>query len=554
MDQQGKDLLDMDARMFSAKEGIDSLHQEIANYFFPERATFTGNICLSSEFASHLSDFTPVMVRRGLADQIQAMVRPQDREWFKKTVDDRDVQRDVASKEYLQLMTQTTRSVIYDRQSGFRRMAKEHENDFACFGMGASLVAYNADRSGLLMRNHHLKSMAFGENQSGVIDHAHRKCDMTARSMAAQFGHDKLPEKVRSALDLKDEKSEFKVRHIFVPLDKYDPYRKFPKWAKWADIYVTEEEGKILQEIPSSTFDYIVSRWQTVSDSIYAFSPATIIALPQARMLQRMMWALVEGAEKQVDPPLVATEDAVTSAVNLQAGGITYLDAEYDERLGNALRPLDLGKNVRLGDALVADTREMLMEAFYLNKLNPLSTRDKEMTAYEAGQIVSEYIRTALPLFDPIEDEWTENLLEICTSKIMRAEGYGRVDANGVPEDLPDRLLGQNIKNEFNNSLREARDRQKINAYVESSQLIASAAAIDPAIVSEVDTRTMFRDAFGVVPGASADWLMEEKKAEDARDAMEEQMSQQAELQQVGEVASVAAGVGEAAASLETVL
>lgn len=552
MDQQGKDLLDMDTRMFSAKGSIDSLHQEIADYFFPERANFTQTISLSEEFASHLSDFTPVLVRRSLADQIQSMVRPQDRQWFEKSVDNLDVERDLASQQFLQFMTQTTRSVIYDRASGFRRMAKEHEGDFSGFGNAASLVAYNADRSGFVMRNHHLKNMAWSEDQNGNVDHAHRKADMKARSMAAQFGEEKLPTRVKTALQNKDEKSEFKVRHIFVPLSKYDPYRKFPKWAKWADIYVTED-GKILQENPSETFDYVISRWQTISDHAYAFSPATIVALPQARMLQRMMWTLIEAGEKQVDPPLIATEDAINSAIDLQSGGITYIDAEYDERLGNALRPIDLGKNVGLGNALVSDTRAMLEEAFYLNKLNPLSMRDKEMTAFEAGQLVSEYIRTALPLFDPIESEWTDNLLEVCTAKIMRAGGYGPTDRNGVPEQLPDGLLGKSIKNQFNTTLKEARDRQTLDAYVESSNLLAAAAQVDQSAIAEVDTRTMFRDAFGVVPGAKADWLVSAGEAQRGREQMQQQAAEKAELAQVSEVAGVATDVGNAADALQAV-
>ena len=550
MDQQGRDLLDMDSRMFSKKESIDSFHQEIAEYFYPERANFTGEITLGEEFATHLTDFTPVMVRRNLADQIGSLVRPSDREWFKKSVENKEVRRDVAAKDFLEFMTATTRSILYSRDSGFRRMAKEHENDFAAFGAGASLVSYSADRSNLLMKCHHLKDMAFGENQAGQVDHAHRKADMTARSMLALFkSEDKFPQSVKDALARRDEKSTFKLRHIFVPLTTYDPYRKFPKWAKWADVYVTED-GKILQEIPSETFDYVISRWQTVSGSVYPFSPATVVALPQARMLQRMMHTLIEAGEKRVDPPLIATEDAVTSAVSLQAGAITYLDAEYDERMGAALRPLDLGKDVGLGEALINDSREMLAEAFFLNKLAPLSSRDKNMTAYEASQLVGEFIRNALPLFDPIEDEWTDNLLEVCTSKIMRAGGYGPIDANGIPEDLPDSLLGQDIKNQFSNALREARERQTINAFVESAQLIDAAASIDQGALAEVNTRTMFRDAFGAVPGGSADWLNGEQEAAQTRQQLNEQANAEAQVAEIAQGADVVEAIGQAAQSV----
>ncbi|MDW9772560.1 hypothetical protein GOA89_11515 [Sinorhizobium meliloti] len=552
-DRAGRDLLEIDSRMFSAKESIDSLHQEIAEFFYPERANFTQEITYGEEFASHLTDFYPVLVRRELGDQIGSMVRPSDREWFKAIASNQDISRNRAAAEFLEFMTNVNRSILYSRDSSYRRAAKENEHDFASFGMGWTQVSYNKNRDNLIFRTHHGKDCAGAEGPDGQVWHVHRKCDMRAHVMAHWFGEEKLPQPAKDALKNKDVKTAFKVRHIFIPLEIYDPYRKFPKGAKWADIYVTEE-GKILQENPAFTFDYIVDRWQTVSGHFYAFSPATIIALPQARMLQRMMMTIIEAGEKQVDPPLIATEDAITSPIDISSSGVTYIDSEYDERLGAALRPLELGKNVGLGIDLVRDARALLADAFYINKLAPLASAQREKTAYETAQLVSEYIRHALPLFDPIEDEWTGRTLDLVTEKVMRAGGYGPVDRNGIPVDMPDILLGQNITYEFNNSLKEARDRQTINAFQESGALIATAAQLDPSTVAEVDIRTAFRDAFGSVPGGRADWLVDQNAAAQARAAMQEQMAMQQQLSTAGQAAEVAGQAGQAAQQVEAAL
>lgn len=552
-DQAGRDLLDMDQRMFDQKGSMDSLHQEIAEFFYVERANFTSEITYGEEFASHLTDFYPTLVRRELGDQIGTMVRPADRPWFKAAASNEDISRDRAAAEYLEFMTNVNRAVLYSRDSGYRRAAKENEHDFATFGMGWTQVSYNKTRDNLLFKTHHPKNCAGAEGPDGQVWHVHRKCDMRAHVMAHWFGEAKLPQKAKDALKDKDVKTAFKLRHIVIPLELYEPHRKFPKGAKWADVYVTED-GTILQEIPAFTFDYIVPRWQTVSGHFYAFSPATIIALPQARMIQRMMMTIIEAGEKQVDPPLVATQDVVTSAVDITAGGITYIDSEYDERLGAALRPLELGKNVGLGVDLISDARRMLADAFYINKLQPMASAQQTKTAYETSQIVQEYIRNALPLFEPIEDEWTGRTLDLVTEKVMRAGGYGPVDRNGIPEDMPDILLGQNITYEFNNSLKEARDRQVINGFMESGQLIAQAAQFDPSLVAEVDMRTAFRDAFSSVPNARADWLIDAKKAEQSRAALQEQQAGQQELQQVGQGAEVASQAAQAAQQIQAAM
>lgn len=548
-DAQGTELLEIDSRLFEQKESMDSLWQEIAEFFYVERSDFTQEIVYGEEFASHLTDFYPTLVRRELGDQIGAMTRPSDREWFKATTSNKDVARSRSAADWLEFKTRVDRAILYSPDSQFRRAAKEADHDWATFGMSWKQVSYNKARDNLIFRCHHPKLMAGCEGPDGRVEHVHRKCDMTARTMAYWFGEDKLPQAAKNALNQKDHKAKFKVRHIFIPLDKYDPYKKFPKGAKWADIYVTEE-GKVLQELPSFTFDYVVPRWQTVSGHFYAFSPATIIALPQARMIQRMMMTLIEAGEKRVDPPLVATEDAVTSPIDISSGGITYLDSEYDERLGNALRPLDLGKDVGLGENLIADARSLLADAFFINKLQPMASAQREKTAYETAQLVQEYIRNALPLFEPIEDEDSLRTLDLVTEKVMRAGGYGPVDRNGVPVDMPEELLGQNITFEFQSSLKEARDQQLIEGFAQSSQLIATAAQIDPGTVQEVDVRQAFRDAFSAVPGAQSDWLKDEKQAMMDRQAMQQAMQQQQGLEQAGQVASVAEQGGKAAVSI----
>jgi hypothetical protein len=286
-----------------------------------------------------------------------------------------------------------------------------------------------------------------------------------------------------------------------------------------------------------------------VSGHFYAFSPATIIALPQARMIQRMMMTLIEAGEKQVDPPLVATEDALTSPVDIQAGGITYIDAEYDERLGSALRPIDLGKNVNLGENLIADARKMLADAFYINKLTLPQERAK--TAYETAQLVQEYIRNALPLFEPIEDEWTGRLLDLVTQKAMRAGAYGPTNRLGIPVNMPPSLFGQNITYEFNNSMKEARDQQIVQGFQQSASLIEMAATLDPNIGSEVNVQLAFRDAFGAVPGSRADWLNDPKVVAAERQQRAEQQQAQQTMDDIGQGADVAGRVGQAAQYLQ---
>ena len=65
-----------------------------------------------------------------------------------------------------------------------------------------------------------------------------------------------------------------------------------------------------------------------------------------------------------MNPPLVATEQVVRSDMALFAGGVTWVDKDYDERLGAALRPIEIKGDMRTGFQLRQDVREMLAKAF----------------------------------------------------------------------------------------------------------------------------------------------------------------------------------------------
>jgi hypothetical protein len=125
--------------------------------------------------------------------------------------------------------------------------------------------------------------------------------------------------------------------HMMVDADSYDVKAM---GRPYVSVYYDAKHDTVLEELPVWSKQYVIPRWQTVSGSQYAFSPATVAALPDARLLQAMTYTLLEAGEKLTNPPMVATENAVRSDVAIYAGGITWVDMEYDERLGDALRPL----------------------------------------------------------------------------------------------------------------------------------------------------------------------------------------------------------------------
>jgi hypothetical protein len=536
MDDNAKELMKRGNKLFEAKAPFDSLCQEIAVNFYSARADFTTKIELGNEFASHQVDSYPELVRRDLANAFASMLRPSNQQWFQAHVDD-DLEQDNSVRAYLEYMNKVTSRILYDPATNMRRTAAEADNDLAAFGNAVVSIVDNRQRDGIVMRAWHLRDCAWAEDEIGNVSALHRKQKITLGNLARQFGADKCPMKHRYKLD-KDPMFEITIRHCAIAKDNYDPYgsKKSFGGLPFYSVWYTEE-GELLAEVPEPSMPYIVPRWSKVSTSQYAFSPATIIALPNARLIQRMMLTLIEAAEKTVDPPLVATHEAIKSEVDLSAGGITWVDREYDERLGEAIRPLNLGRNVGLGVDLLERQRQMLAEAFYLSKINLPQSREK--TAYETARLVEEYVRNALPLFEPLEDEYNATLLDAVMSRGLRLGAYG------PPDMIPEALRGKDVRFRFVNPLREAMAKRKVMAFQESTQILAAAAQFKPEALAAIDVNAMMRDALHGA-GAPAGWMKsEEMMAQEQAAAIQMQQMQQL-AGMVGAGADVAKKVSQA--------
>lgn len=549
------ELIRQSSRLFQ-RESQDSLWQIIAEQFYPERADFTTKHVMGEEFADHLFDATPVMLRRDLANSFSAMLRPRGQPWMRASVPGKEMLRDRRSAEvFFDFVTDMVRNALYDGHSQFVRATKEADHDYAAFGAAVISCEVNSYRNGLRLRNHHLKNCAWAENHQGSIDTMHRKMSMTARQMAQMFRapDDSLHENVKKELDRTkngNPEKEFVVLHIMRPREEYEFERRkrLPKDAEWVSLYIDQDNRHLIREAVSYEFRYVVPRWQTIQGSVYPISPATMTALPDARMLQSMARIMLEAAEKQVDPPLKATQRAIVGDVNFAASGITWVDDQYDERLGTAVEPFDLGKNVRLGVDMLMRTTAQLSEAMYVSKLN-LPERG-ERTAYEMARRVEEYIRAAVPLFEPLETEYNVPLLDLAADILFR------MNQREIEARMPPELSGAPIVWQFANPLQDALEKQKILAAETNFKFLEMASIFDQTVIKDYDVRGSFRDV-ALASGGPAEWVVPLEEANEAIAAelerLEAMQAMQA-VQQAGMAAEQAgagaAAVGEGAAML----
>ncbi|MGH8266635.1 MAG: portal protein, partial [Steroidobacteraceae bacterium] len=345
--------------------------QEMAEQFHPFRAQFTRQFYLSEQFMDIQLTSYPLIVARELQNTFAAMLRPRDQDWFEMTLE-REERLDRPGRAWLDYATKVQRRAMYDAKSQFTRATKEGDQDFAVFGNAAITRETDHANTRMLYRCWHLKDTVWAERADGTIGEVFSWWKPTAQHLKEKFPKT-YSKKIDQFIET-DPYREMNCLRVVIPGELYDRVpgedgAKRPAFrTPWVSIYLDLENRTVLEEMASYSRIYTIPRWQTVSGSQWAYSPAAVAGLPDARLLQAMTLTLMEAGELTVRPPIVATQEAVKSDVALYSGGITWVDAEYDERLGEALRPLITTQGgMPVGMEMLKDARAKLAEAFYLN-------------------------------------------------------------------------------------------------------------------------------------------------------------------------------------------
>lgn len=545
-DARAKELIDLGSAMFNGRGGLMSYLQEVAENFYPERAEFTAEKGIANGLDTGDNfDSTPNLFRRELGNSVSAWLRPRNSPWFRCITDGEDREPDAASAQYLEYITTTLRRALYDTRAKFVRATKEGDHDFITFGQAVIAVEEAASREHLYFRSHHIRDCAWLDNDLGEIDHMHRKDMLTARVMRLKFGEAALHRTIKSACE-KEPSKRFPIRCVVMPADEYDMIEasrgdKSKRKLPFVVIYLDVDNCKILREGGLPDFPYVVPRWHTISGSPYAFSPATTIALADARLMQSMARIILEAGEKAIDPPMIATEEAIRQ-INTQAGGISWADYAYDERLGEALRPIPMGGDMRTAFAMRADLREMLSKSFFLDKLTLPESGVKEMTAFEVQRRMEEFTRAVLPLFEPMEVEYNSRLLDKSFALLRNMDKFDLAA-------MPDRLSGANITYQFESPIQQAERRGLVAKFGEAMGLISAAAQVGVDVVP-IHLDKALKDALEGV-GGPATWRKTDDEMADEADARAQARDDEAASREVAETAGLVTEASRAAEALD---
>jgi head-to-tail connecting protein len=554
-DDNARELLRLSNARFSKKGMIDDLCQTVAEEIYPQRANFTTEFVEGEEYADHLYTSMPAQNLRDLAYAMGSLTRPKNQSWFEIQAQD-DWRNTERSKAWFGKARDKQRTLLYHYSASFAPTMEDSDRDVIAFGNAVIGHFERPERDGLMaFQGFHFRDCAWAESVSRIVDEMHRKFKLAVCNWEQVFKKP-LPQVYKTLLE-KDPHHEIELRHICMPWDRYDPYRKPDAGAKrgqrryqFASAYIDPAQGTIIREGGYFEFPYTVRRWQLQHGSPYARSPAADLGLVEARLLQNQERVLMSAGELAVDPPWIATRGAILGDVRNYPGAVNYVDYDYDERGGATLRTVDHKGNMPLGLEMKQDTREILAAAMFINKLS-LPVGSREMTVPEVNERISEYIRSIGPAVEPFEAH-NGMLLDSSFTFNLRmgqfTEGQPVLLPDGSPgpglKMVPPELRGADVEFEFDGPIQIAYRRQKLMKAKETMQNIGEAAQQLPPdkaieVLDNFDIDKIVRDGTTYI-GGEPEWLVPEEEVAQVREMRaqaQQQADQLAKAREVGELA-----------------
>lgn len=392
--------------------------------------------------------------------------------------------------------------------------------EYLAYGIGSMFIA---DRPGdlPLFVARPLAQMAFAEGEDFEIDEAHWRFQLTAKQALQRWG-DATPPKVREkANDAGKCMDKMWFRHCVWARTNYDAQGRRPEDRPFAEFWISEEDkATIGREGGYSAFPYVVPREGQRPGEVYGRGRG-VRALADTKMFQRVRRAVIQGAEKTINPPMMIPDEGVISnngKLSLRPAAPNYIRADYMAR-GAGPQPILTNARVDVGldfeEAIKTEIGDPLLR-------NVLSLpREPRMPTSHVLALEEEAMRVASPVVEALQTE----ALAPCDAIL-----FPMMARDGAFDDIFPEGMRVPFRTQFMSPASKIAKLRQARAIAQRLEIFLPVAQSRPDLLDQTDWPTAYREV-GDILGVPAHWdhdaetVAEMQKARN--DAAEEQAQQE---------------------------
>lgn len=462
MKRDAKQLIEWVNKLKSERGTWETHWQEVTDYIIPRKNDITTTKHPGEKRNVHLYDNTAMQSNELLAGALHGMLTSPNEKWFDLVTGDPEL--DKRDDVRLWLQDSSIKMLNVFNNSNFQTEVHEFYLDL-CGLCTASMYIEEHPVKVVNFHSRYVKETLLIENSQGEIDGVIRVYEQDARQLVQEFGKDKLPEKVIAAWE-KGDNRKWECVHAVYPLN--DEMRPSDEGFLYISQYMIKDEAAIVEEGPYYENPWVCSRWSKAAGEKYGRGPG-MTALPEAKTVNLMVETMIIGAQKTIDPPMMAPDDGFLAPIRVVPGSINY----YRSRGGEPpkISPIFNDMRIDFGFELTEAHRKRIREAFYVDQLQ--LGAGPQMTATEVMQRTEDKMRLLGPLLGRQNNEFLRPLVD---------RVFGIMYRRNMFLAPPEVLLDRNIKAKYSSPIARAQGAREAQDMLRALQSTASFGAIDPSV------------------------------------------------------------------------
>jgi len=498
------------ARLVEKRSNWEIHWQEVADYMLPRKADITLERPKGDKRHTVIYDGTAIHSLELLASSLHGMLTSSVNRWFALRFKENTVNENDEAREWLEDVLD--KMYIAISRSNFQQEVFETYFDLIAFG--TSCLQIEEDKDDIIrFSSRHIKEIYISEDAKGMVNCIYRRFKMSAKATVEKFGIDNLSLKTVNTFK-KAPFDDIDLVHVVKPRDIYNPQKQDKQNMPFSSIYFEYDSGHIISQGGFKEFPYVVPRYLKASNELYGRSPG-MNALPDVKVLNKMVEVGMKAAQKQVDPPLLVPDDSMLMPIRMSPGSINY----YRSGTRDRIETLNIGANNPLGLNMEQQRREAISQTFHVDQL--LITENRNMTATEVVQRNEEKMRILGPVLGRLQSELLQPMIIRIFNIMLR---------NNLLPDAPEILLNQEIDVEYVSPMAQAQRGQELSSIVRGLELFGQIGQVAP-VSDYIDPQGLVKHLIKIL-GLPARMIRSDSEVAELAQQKAEAQQQQMQMQQ----------------------
>jgi len=505
-----KQLKDNLSRLMEKRSNWESHWQEVSDYMLPRKAEITKERSRGDKRHTLIFDATAIHALELLAASLHGMLTSSANKWFSLRYKETDLNSLDEAKEWLEDATARMYDVI--AKSNFQQEIFECYHDLIAFGTACLMIEEDQDDV-LNFSARHIKEIYIQENKKGYVDTIYRRFKMPSQAAADKFGIENISKDLINTAR-KDPFQDVQLVHVIKPRLDFDPKKEDKKNMPFSSIYFEYESGHIISTGGFKESPYVIPRYLKASTETYGRSPG-MNALPDVKVLNKMVENSLKAAAKQIDPPLLIPDDGMLAPIRMSPGSINYYRSGSRDRI----EPLNINANNATTLNSENQRRDAIVKMFHVDQL--VISENRNMTATEVLQRQEEKMRILGPVLGRLQSELLSPLIIRIFNIMLR---------KGLFQPAPDVLQSQELNIEYVSPMALAQRGQELQSIMRGLEIFGSLGQSMP-VMDYIDENGFIKQIIDIL-GLPAKMIKSDAQVQQIREERAMEQQQQMEMQQ----------------------